>query len=262
MPANRVLKPLAFAAFALLGAQPALAEVKAIATYGVTLGGTTIANAVINLTDTGTRYSMALNARVTGFAQLVASGSLKGESAGASNGAGLVSEKFDLLTRASGEDFKVDVAFAGKDVTQFIVTPPILNNIDRVALERKHLRGVNDMLAAFVIKGERLDAGVCDRKVQVFTGTERFNLAMNFARADEATSKRTGYQGPLVLCNVSYTPVSGHYTTSEITNYLKEQGRILVWYAPLKEAGYYIPYRALISTSAGELSVVLNELQQ
>ena len=32
--------------------------------------------------------------------------------------------------------------------------------------------------------------------------------------------------------------------------------------APLKEAGYYIPYRALISTRAGELSVVLNELQQ
>ena len=259
MPAHFVLKPLAIAAFALLGTLPALAEVKAVATYGVTLGGTNIANVVINLTDTGARYTMGLSARITGFAQLVANGTAKVESAGLSTGAGLVSEKFDLLTRASGEDFTVDVAFAQRDVTQFIVTPPIVNNIDRVALERKHLRGVNDMMAAFAIKGGRLDAG---RKVQVFTGVERFNLAMNFARTDEATSKRTGYQGPLVLCNVSYTPVSGHYTTSEITNYLKEQGRILIWYAPLAEAGYFIPYRALLSTSAGDLSIVLNELQQ
>ena len=257
-----LLKPLAIAAFALFGATPALAEVKAVATYGVTLGGTSIANVVITLTDTGKRYAMGLNARITGFAQLVANGTAKGESAGLSTGAGLVSEKFDLLTRASGEDFTVDVAFAQKDVTQFIVTPPILNNIDRVALERKHLRGVNDMMAAFVVKGGGLDAGLCKRKMQVFTGTERFNLAMAFARTDEATSKRTGYQGPLVLCNVSYVPVSGHYTTSEITNYLREQGRILIWYAPLAEAGTYIPYRALVSTNAGDLSIVLTTLKQ
>lgn len=262
MPAHPLLKPLAIAAFALLGTLPALAEVKAVATYGVTLGGTNIANVVINLNDTGKRYTMALNARITGFAQLVANGTAKVESVGLSTSAGLVSEKFDLLTRASGEDFTTDVVFTQRDVTQFIVTPPIVNNIDRVALERKHLRGVNDMMAAFVIKGTRLDAGLCGRKVQVFTGVERFNLSMNFARADEATSKRTGYQGPLVLCNVNYTPVSGHYTTSEITNYLKEQGRILIWYAPLAEAGYFIPYRALVSTSAGDLSIVLSSLEQ
>jgi hypothetical protein len=148
-------------------------------------------------------------------------------------------------------------------VTQFIVTPPILNNIDRIAIERKHLRGVNDMMAAFVLKGGRLDEGLCNRKMQVFTGTERFNLSMNFARSDEATSKRTGYQGPLILCNVSYTPVSGHYTTSEMTNYLKEQGRILIWYAPLvSDPDTFVPYRALVSTNAGDLSIVLTALEQ
>jgi hypothetical protein len=263
VPVRALLKPLAIAAFVLLGTLPAFADVKALATYGVTLGGTNIANVVINLTDSGKRYSMGLNARITGMAQMVANGTAKVESAGASTGAGLVSEKFDLLVRASGEDFKVDVAFAQKDVTQFIVTPPILNNIDRIAIERKHLRGVNDMMAAFVLKGGRLDEGLCNRKMQVFTGTERFNLSMNFARSDEATSKRTGYQGPLILCNVSYTPVSGHYTTSEMTNYLKEQGRILIWYAPLvSDPDTFVPYRALVSTNAGDLSIVLTALEQ
>lgn len=265
MPVRSLFRSLTLAVLAAFGGAAAVvaAEVQATATYGVTLGGTNIANVVINLNDTGKRYAMGLSARITGMAQLVANGTAKVESAGLSTSSGLVSEKFDLLTRASGEDFTVDVAFAQKDVTQFIVTPPIINNIDRIAIERKHLRGVNDMMAAFVLKGGNLDAGLCNRKMQVFTGVERFNLAMAFAKADVATSKRTGYQGPLILCNVGYTPISGHYTTSEITNYLKESGRILIWYAPLSsDPDTFIPYRALVSTSAGDLSIVLTELKQ
>jgi hypothetical protein len=256
------LRPLAALAALLFALPAAAAELRATATYGVTLGGTAIANVTIKLNDSGEKYAMALDARITGLAQLVASGTAKVVSAGLSTGAGLVSQKFDLLTRASGEDFTVEVEYAGKDVTAFIVNPPIVNNIDRVALERKHLRGVNDMMAAFVVRNGGLDSGVCNRQLQIFTGVERFNLTMRFTRDDAATSKRTGYQGPLVLCSVKYTPVSGHYTTSEITNYLAASNRILVWYAPLKTPGYYIPYRAILSTSAGDLSIVLNSLEQ
>ena len=240
----------------------AAAEVDATAKYLISLSGTNIATATIRLSDTGTRYAMALDARITGLAQLVASGIAKVDSAGLSNGSELVSEKFDLLTRASGEDFTVAIEYASRDVTAFVVTPPLINNIDRVALERKHLRGVNDMLAAFVLKGGTLDRSLCSRRMQIFTGLERFNVSMQFAREDEATSKRTGYQGPVVLCNIRYTPVSGHFTTSEITNYLADSDRILIWYAPLAAPGYYIPYRVLLTTSVGDLSMVLSELQQ
>jgi hypothetical protein len=237
------------------------AGVTATGTYGVTLGGTNVANAVVKLNDTGERYAMGLDARVIGFAQFVASGVAKIESAGLSTGGGLVSEKFDFLTRSQGEQFIVDVAFAQKDVTAFVVDPPV-TDLDRVALERKHLRGVNDMMAAFVIKADRFSGELCNRNMQIFTGTERFNIAMRFAREDQATSRRTGYQGPLILCSLRYTPISGHYTTSEITTYLAQSDRILVWYAPLRTPGYFIPYRALLSTGAGDLSIVLTKLEQ
>lgn len=237
-------------------------EVRAVATYGVSLGGTSVATVTIRLHDTGDKYAMDLDARISGLATLVASGSAKVASAGVSNGKGLESEKFDLLTRTQGEDFTVAIEYARQDVTAFIITPPIINNIDRVALERKHLTDVNDMLAAFVLKGGELDAGLCQRQLQIFTGVERFNVALQYARTEDATSKRTGYQGPVVLCSADYRPVSGHYTTSEITNYLTESGRILIWYAPLETPGYFIPYRALLSTGAGDLSIVLTSLRQ
>lgn len=249
-------------ALAVLAAPATAAEVRATATYAVTLGGTHIATATVRLNDSGGRYAMDLDARITGLAQLVASGTARAASAGASTGKGLNSEKFDLLTRAQGEEFTVAIEYARQDVTAFVVTPPILNNIDRVAIERRHLSGVNDMLAAFVAKGGALDADLCKRRMQIFTGIERFNVAMEYTRSEEATSRRTGYQGPVVLCSVRYTPVSGHYTTSEITSYLADSGRILLWYAPLRTPGYFVPYRAIITTSAGDLSIVLTKLEE
>ncbi|MDB5540007.1 MAG: hypothetical protein JWQ89_1734, partial [Devosia sp.] len=224
------------------------AEIRARAEYMVTMGGTHVANARINLTDNGTAYSLVLDAKITGLAQLVASGTARASSTGVSGDKGLQSQKFDLLTRAGGEDFTSAITYAGGNVASFIVAPPIVNNIDRVAIERKHLTTANDMLAPFVIKGAALDQQLCSRQMPIFTGVERFNLSLRYVKDDVATSKRTGYQGPLVLCSVHYTPISGHYTTSEITTYLAQNERILIWYAPLATPGYFIPYRALITT--------------
>lgn len=237
------------------------AEVKARAEYMVTMGGTHVANVRINLTDNGSAYSLVLDAKITGLAQLVASGTAKATSSGSSGDKGLRAQKFDLLTRAGGEDFTSAITYAGGTVDTFKVTPPIVNNIDRVAIERKHLATASDMMAPFVLRGAALDKQLCGRQMPIFTGVERFNLSLKYVKDDTATSKRTGYQGPLVLCSVHYTPISGHYTSSEITTYLAQNERILIWFAPLQTPGYYIPYRALITTEAGDLSVVLTELE-
>lgn len=258
----RLVMRLAALGLALLSLPVAAAETRTRAIYMVTMGGTHVANATIILTENGSSYSLALDAKITGLAQLVASGTAKATSTGTSNAKGLLSQKFDLLTRAGDEDFTSAITYAGGNVASFIVAPPIVNNIDRVAIERKHLATANDMIAPFVLKGDALDKQLCARQMPIFTGVERFNLSLKYVKDDTATSKRTGYQGPLVLCSVHYTPISGHYTTSEMTSYLAQNERILIWFAPLKTPGYYIPYRALVTTEAGDLSVVLTELEQ
>ena len=107
---------------------------------------------------------------------------------------------------------------------------------------------------------QRRAKSLCQRKLQIFTGVERFDVKLTYMGDDTATSARTGYQGPVVLCHVDYKPISGHYTTSEITNSLAQDDRILIWYAPLRDTGYFIPYRVLLSTSMGDLSMVLTSL--
>ncbi len=258
-------RPLFLAAALGLGLSlPAVAApVKATAGYAVTLGGTHVATVEVSLDDDGGKYALTLDARITGLARLVASGTAKLRSSGSSGNTGLRSQKFDLLTRAGGEDFTVAVTYAAGNVNSFVVSPPVINEIDRVAIERRQLAGsINDMAAAFVLKGEKLDGRLCERKLQIFTGVERFNLSLAYAKDDVATSRRTGYQGPVVLCRVHYTPISGHYSTSEITTYLARNDRILIWYAPMRTPGYFIPYRALIATDAGDLSIVLTSLEE
>ena len=253
------LAPLAM--LALMMSQPAgAAEVDASASYVLTVGGINVAAMTVDLDDTGGRYSLDLSANVAGLGTLVASGTAKATSVGRSSGSSLVADEFDLETRANGETFTVDVSFAGRDVSAFKVEPPIIDNYDRVPLERRHLTGVGDFLSAFVLKGNGLDKSLCQRQAKVFTGVERFNIAMSYAGDDEATSPRTGYQGPVVLCTVDYDPVSGHFTSSEITNYLADSDRIVIWYAPLGETGYFIPYRVLLGTNMGDLSMVLTKM--
>ncbi|KKB07584.1 hypothetical protein VE26_12795 [Devosia chinhatensis] len=241
-----------------LVAQPALsAPVDARVSYVVTVGGINIALIDIDFEDDGARYGFDVSARVTGLGNVVASGTAKASVSGSSSGAALQSERFQLETRANGETFNVEVGFAGRDVSSFQVTPPVLDSYDRIPLERTHLTGVADFLSSFVLKGQGLDRNLCDRDFRIFTGVERFNIDMGFLSQDEATSPRTGYQGPLVACSVKYRPVSGHFETSEMTQYLADTSRIIVWYAPLGASGYFVPYRVNIGTSMGDMSMVL-----
>jgi hypothetical protein len=255
--------PLALAAamLTLALAAPARADVAATAGYVLTLGGMNVATAEVKLSDAGGHYDVALDAHVTGLAGLVASGTAKAESSGTDTATGLRSENFHLLTRANGEDFDIKAQFAGGNVDAFIITPPIVNNINRVPIERSQLTGVGDMVAAFILKGAALDAGLCNRKMRIFTGIERFDLTMSDVGPDKATSLRTAYQGPVEQCRIKYTPISGHFTTSESTAYLAQSDRIFIWYAPLGASGYYIPYRVLLATSVGDLSMVLTSLK-
>lgn len=250
------------AALSPLAALPALAApVEGHASYVLTVGGINVALIDVDLSDDGARYGLDLSARVTGLGSVVASGTATASASGSSAGSVLQSERFALETRANGEVFNVTVGYAGRDVSAFQVEPPVLDSYDRVPLERSHLTGVGDFLSAFVLKGEGLDRSLCERELDVFTGVERFTIRLGYLDADEATSPRTGYQGPLVACSVDYQPISGHFESSEITTYLAETSRMVLWYAPLGQTGYFIPYRVIIGTSMGDLSMVLTRAE-
>jgi len=257
----RLLPALGVAALTLTALPASAAEVFARAGYLLSLGGINIATADVTFKDTGSQYDLKLEAQVTGLANLVATGTAEVEASGTSGGPALQSRQFDVLTRANGEDFRVAVSFDHGDATGFKVTPPLTDNVNRVPIERAQLAGVGDMLSAFVLKAPGLGPELCNHTFHIFTGVERFDLVMSYIRPDRATSLRTAYQGPVVQCRLHYVPISGHFTTSPTTNYLAHSDQLYLWYAPMGETGYYLPYRVLIATTVGDLSLVLTRLE-
>ena len=238
-------------------AEPLVASAK----YVISVGGTIVANVSVSLAGNDARYSLDLDGNVAGLGNLVARGSVTLKTTGTSDQANYKGEDFHFQTLSSQGQSDILVKYQHSNVTAFIVDPPLQPRVDQVPLERAHLRRVNDMLSAFILKAPALNESVCNRTLRIFTGVERFDLDLTYVATENATSARTGYRGPVVSCRLTYKPISGHYTTSTITNYLKDSRRMLIWYAPLENSDTFIPYRVLIGTSLGDLSMVLTHLE-
>jgi hypothetical protein len=257
---SRLSRTLIMTGFALT-CFPASANAISIDTsYAISVAGTIVADVKITLNENANTYSMDMEASVSGLGNFVARGSANIKATGDSNNTGFNGNNFHLQPRSSEGAVDVTVQYNNGNVSAFIIDPPLSPRADQIPLQRSQLHNVNDMLSAFVIKGERLDASLCNRKLQIFTGVERFDLVMRYAASETATSMRTGYQGPVILCQLDYNPISGHFTNSEITAYLQTSERILIWYAPTPNSNIFIPYRALVGTALGDLSMVLTRL--
>lgn len=253
---------LASAVLALGLAGPAAAQqAGSIATYVVSIGGINVANVSIRLATEGSAYQLDLSADVAGLAQVVAQGSGAVNSGGVITQTGLQASSFFLETRTANERFALQTAYTNANASEGTVTPPLAPNPDRVPVSSSHRSGVNDPLAAFILRGEALDGSLCNRSLRIYTGIERFDMPMSYVETTTATSARTAYQGPVVLCAMRYVPVSGHFETSEVTQYLANSDRMLIWYMPLSDSSFFIPYRVLMGSSFGDISMVLVGLQ-
>jgi len=236
------------------------ANLNASANYVVTLRGVNIATAAVSFKDNGENYSVNISGDVSGLASLVAAGTAKLNSYGNSSSAQLQSDRFELETVANEQSFRVQFQAINGNVTSTQIVPKLSQNENRVPVKNNHRHNINGPIASFFIKANKLSPEICNRKLEVYTGVERYNIDLKFAKAQTATSKSTGYQGPVMLCTMRYTPVSGHFTNSETTKYMKSNQRFLIWYAPLGQSGYMIPYRILVGTAFGDLSMVLTRL--
>nr|WP_255769575.1 DUF3108 domain-containing protein [Maritalea mediterranea] len=249
----------ASAALFLVGTASASAF-DADASYVVTLRGVNIAQVSIDYQNDGSTYAVNIDGLVSGLASLVAAGTADLNSKGKVGANGLQSEQFRLATAANNETFEVKFQAQNSNVTSFQVTPKLTDNVNRVPVKPDHRKGVNDPVAAFLVKADSLSPEICNRDLDIYTGIERFDIRMSFAENQTATSQRTGYQGPVVLCKLRYKPISGHFSDSASTTYMKNNQRFLIWFAPLEDTGYAIPYRILIGTAFGDLSMVLTRL--
>jgi hypothetical protein len=95
----------------------------------------------------------------------------------------------------------------------------------------------------------------CERRIPVFDGRRRFDVALTFKRVDKVKAE-TGYQGPAIVCSIHLFPIAGHRVGGTTMQRLVKSDAMEVTLAPLTDTRILIPFQASIPTLVGTVYVV------
>jgi hypothetical protein len=160
------------------------------------------------------------------------------------------------IANFSSDDTTEDVRMMLRDgiVSEVEAKPSIPASPDRVPIATADLRGAIDPLTAGLMPvpgtGDVLAPAACQHTLPIFDGTHRFDMALSFKRMDKIKAE-TGYQGPGVVCGMSYRPVAGYNSGAFRVNYLKKARDMEMWFAPIAGTRMLAMFRISMPTMLG-----------
>ena len=106
--------------------------------------------------------------------------------------------------------------------------------------------------------GNPLSPQACQHTMAVFDGRMRYDLQFAFKRMDKVKAEK-GYDGPVVVCAVYFSPVAGYIPSRAAIRYIAKLRDMEIWLAPIAGTRVLVPYRAQGPTPIGQ--VVLEATQ-
>ena len=84
----------------------------------------------------------------------------------------------------------------------------------------------------------------------MFDGRMRYDLKLDFKRMETVKAEK-GYQGPVVVCAIYFTPVAGYIPDRPVIKYLAAQRNMEIAFAPIAGTRILVPFRMMIPTPLG-----------
>ena len=250
-----LLQPVAalLAALTFAGVGPAHSQAKLDADYTVTLLGMPIAHIGWTVAIQQDQFSAAANGATSGLLRVFSGGS---GTASANGSLGTTQPKpanFALsITNNKGTEGE-KIVFSGGHAKE-ILDRPQTTSPSWVPLTDAHRTGVVDPMTALLFhapgNGNPVVPEACQRKIAVFDGHMRYDLQLAFKRLDRVRAN-AGYQGPVVVCSVSFSPVAGYEPSRYTIKYVAAQRDIEIWLAPVAGTRLLAPFRAYTPTPMG-----------
>jgi uncharacterized protein DUF3108 len=253
------LTPVLAASLALAGLPTlAAAEGKLEAHYRVTVAGLPIGSGAWVIDVAEDRYTMAASGQVSGLLKAFSSGEGTAAVRGTIQGTRAATSGYAMHIKSRNKIDEVRMALAGGALKELAVEPPVEPDPSRVPLTEAHKRGFLDPISAGMIPAggpNGLGPEACQRTIAVFDGRQRYDLALAYKRMDKVKAER-GYDGPVVVCSVSYRPLGGHDPERQAIKFLRDSRDIEMWFAPIAGTRFLGMYRIVLPTLLG--NAVLN----
>jgi len=150
----------------------------------------------------------------------------------------------------------VAMGFGSEGIESLTVLPATVEPDDLVPLTRDHLKGVVDPLSAILAITHTDAPTPCGRKVSIFDGKQRFDLALRFARQEPVAGIPSEMQ---TVCRVKYTPIAGYRPTQEMQE-LASSNEIEIAFRMVPAAKLMLPQSVAVPTAAGHARIDLERV--
>src|SRR4051812_18169827 len=238
----------------LAAADPALAQGRLDARYAVSLGGVPVGKGAWVIDIAENQFTAAASGATAGLLRVFASGQGSGASRGFIVGGNPVPATFAASITSDKKTEEIRMTLGSGDVKEFAVTPELPDDPERVPVTDAHFHGVSDPMTGSLLRvagtGNPLGPQACQRNTPIFDGRMRYNLQFAYKRMEQVKAEK-GYEGPVVVCAVYFTPVAGYVPHRASIKYLTSQRDMEVWLAPIGTTRVLVPFRISIPTPIG-----------
>jgi hypothetical protein len=232
----------------------ATAQARLEAEYTATVSGIPIGrgNWVVEISED--QFTAAASGATAGLLQFFTGAKGTSASRGVISGGQAVPTSYASTINVDRKVDDVRMALVGGNVKDYAVEPPVPPHPGRIPVSDADLHGVFDPLSSTLNQvagsGDPVSPEACNRKVAVFDGRLRYELRSEFKRIETVKAEK-GYQGPVVVCAVYFTPVSGYVPDRPVINYLVAVRDAEVWLAPISGTRVLVPFRFSMPTPIG-----------
>lgn len=162
-------------------------------------------------------------------------------------------EVYDFSWRDSKEPMRVHMNIANGHIRQLHALPALRAHPERIPLTARHRQNILDPLSAMMIplRKEGLSSGVCQRRIPIFDGWSRYDIAFSYVKRRPIQMK--GYSGEGIVCQLRWIPVAGHRPNRKSVRFMAQNKDIYLWLMPLPESDIVIPSQISIRTGLGTL---------
>jgi hypothetical protein len=117
-----------------------------------------------------------------------------------------------------------------------------------------HKKGVFDPMTGSMLRvpgtADPVSPEACRASAAEFDGRMRYDLKLEFKRMETVKAEK-GYQGPVVVCAIYFTPIAGYIPDRPVIKHLTAARNIEIAFAPVLGTRILVPYRMVIPTYLG-----------
>jgi Protein of unknown function (DUF3108) len=251
----RALGGLCAGALLLLAApHSAMAQGRLDARYEATLAGIPVGKGAWTIDIADDQFSAQASGGTSGLLKAFAGGSGTGASNGRVINGALAATSYLATTTTSKKSETIRMVLAGGNIKEFAIDPEPPVDPDRLPITDAHRHGVYDPMTGSLLHvpgtGDPLSPEACHTGASVFDGRMRYDLKLDFKRMETVKAEK-GYQGPVVVCAVYFTPIAGYIPDRPVIKYLTAQRNIEIAFAPVAGTRILVPFRMVIPTPLG-----------